>query len=180
MSTEFSQRNPDARITVRDGRLTIATASGMSRRGWAGLVARQLADRGVHLADIHVLASDEDLPELVVRFLAEGRDVEGAKDVIAGWALATGYARVWFGDELRDFTDMIPPSGDVSVVCPTCSALWVESDLDFWLMVRDHGSFPSACPTCGATLPQWTVGATCADGSPTAQPLSASTRQVPA
>lgn len=180
MSDPTPQQSAAKRITVRDGQLTVVSAGGMPRRGWAGAVARELADRGVHLADVHVITEGEDSRELVVRFLAEGCGVERAKDVIAGWALATGHARVWFRDELRDLTDAIPPSGDVSVLCRTCSARWVENDLEFWESVRGYGSFPDACPACGGTLPQWTVDPQRSDVSLTSVERRGSRRAVEA
>lgn len=180
MSEQMPQQSPVRRVTVRDGRLTVASTEGMPRRGWAGAVARDLADRGVHLADIHVIAAGEERHELVVRFLAEGRAVERAKNVIADWALATGHARVWFRDELRDLTDAIPPSGDVYVFCGTCTARWVENDVEFWETVRAYGGFPTTCPACGGTLPQWTVVGPSADASLTSGKRVGSTPPVSA
>lgn len=156
MSDRTPLHSPTKRITVRDDQLTIAATGCMPRRGGGGAVARELAGRGVHLADIHLIEAGEDPNELVVRFLFEGSAVDQAKDVIVNWALATGYARVWFRDELCDLTDVLPPTGRVSVSCPTCSAHWAENDLEFWEAVREHGGFPNMCPACGGTLPQWT------------------------
>lgn len=163
MTNSMTFRASDARMIVADGQLTLS-GGGMTG-GFSSTVMREGVDRGVYGADIYVLAGDTDAPEIAVRFVAENDDIWWAKHVIVNWALATGYVRVWFDDEMYDLTDEVPPAGEVSVVCPTCFTRWVERDLDFWIHVRNARCFPSACPNCRSTMPQWTVGKVTAENA---------------
>lgn len=161
MVNQFEYRWPNARITVRDGGLTIVEARQLqSRMGMVGAASRRLAQKGIYLADVFELERSDDhwiVGEIFIKFLADGDGVPDAKNVIAEWARSVGRTRVWFSDEVRDLRGAGAQCGTASVECPTCTEVWLEGGVEFWQMVRNQGEFPSTCLLCGCLLPQWTV-----------------------
>lgn len=149
-------RDPDARMILADGQLTLSYG-GIPREGSPEDVFRQMLDRGVYVANMYVLGNDTHLPEIAVRFVVEDEGVFWAKDLVLKWALAVGYARVWFDDVMHVLVDEECPTGEATVVCPTCFTRWAADDLDFWIAVRSARRFPGTCGNCSSTMPEWTV-----------------------
>ena len=149
---------PRYRATITDHRITLAPWTPCLARGGTPSYpqAVERGKAGVTLADLTRLDGSPGAPELLVSFVAPSRNESDAKQVLAAWARATGYIRIWFDDEVRN----IDPADGLAfafVECPTCRAEWMDGTADFWLGVYRHGCFPRTCPACGCLLPQWSV-----------------------
>lgn len=109
---------------------------------------------GVCSADLTIMREEPENPELIVHVLTGGRP--DALDVLAEWATALGYARVWMPDRVLERDGAASVVGTrVGARCPSCRSRWAEGEPEFWLSVRQWGNFPAACPLCGGDLHQW-------------------------
>jgi hypothetical protein len=146
---------PTCRATIRDGSITLNSWNPFLIRGGpiAGMLDG-LADRGVVLADLHVL-EDGSVRELIVDYVPAGSGSEESDEALIRWAVTVGYRRVWLPDRVVEQPDALPPVGEARVTCPTCGTRWRDTEPEFWELVRSSGCFPASCPACGGSLPEW-------------------------
>ena len=147
------------RAVSRGGELTLVPWNPGLPREVPEAVRRDLGDRQIAVADLHVLVYDQNAREISVDFCfgpsEEARRV--AEELIEEWAGAAGYTRVWFSDGLVDLNPVLAPQA-VRSACRICGQELVLDEPHFWANVRTYGRFPDYCSLCGSCLPQW-VGA---------------------
>ncbi len=159
----------DFRATVVGRTLTLAQwHPGLAHVGSKTKTLREREGAGVVIANLFI-NGEAPAREVLVSAPTGMRISETATEVLADWAQATGYARIWFDHEVHDFQSELAYLGAAHVTCPTCGTAWTEGGFGFWASVRSIGSFPTSCPACAALLPQWRIaedanGLTSTDG----------------
>ena len=145
---------PWCRATIAGGKVTLNPwAPSLVRGGPAAMVLRDLAGRGIALADLH--AEGEPLEEeLLVRYVADTRTTE-ADEALVRWAHVTGYVRIWLPGRVVELEPATAPCGPAATTCPTCGLRWHDGTPEFWAGVRRAGAFPAFCVACGGSLPEW-------------------------
>jgi hypothetical protein len=142
---------------LKGGRISMTPwMPGLAEGGALGAHFRVRERAGVAIADLRLVHNSDDEREVIVEFMAAGREREAAEALLCTWAGATGHRRVWLPSGP---VEVDPPAtmATAAVRCPTCRARWTDSTPSFWHQVRCAGHFPLVCPACAHTLPQWTV-----------------------
>lgn len=152
--------NPNYRVTVRNGTLTLAPWTPFLPNGGSPGLAfvRSAVERGVHIVDVTQVAGAAGETEVIAVSPLSIDLPADVRDALAAWAQAVGHTRIWFHGDVRDLEPAALHSDEASVDCPTCDLTWTDASPAFWLNVRAAGAFPTGCPACGSQLPQWEVG----------------------
>lgn len=158
MSVNEMPGNGEARVVIRNGRLTLTRRPHYLMQVRMDRYRGALRDAGTVVCDVELNDSPSGERELTVTRSFGSELDDAATDVLIEWAALIGCRRVWLADRLVDLGDLlIPAVEDIATEpCPTCGVTVDEATLmDELLTLRRRGPVASStCPACLSARPQ--------------------------
>ena len=143
----------EARVVIRDGRLTLTRRPHYLAQVRVNSYRGALREAGTVICDIEVGDDPSGERELTVA-RSFGSELAGrAETVLLEWAALIGCRRVWLPDRLVDLGErLVPAVTEIEAEpCPTCGVTADEAALiEELVTLRSRG--PVGCSTCPACL----------------------------
>ena len=149
--------NGEARVVIRDGRLTLTNRPVFLARARAAAYRNALREAGTTVCDVELSADPAGERELTVSDSIGAELNEEAASTLLEWAALIGCHRVWLPDTVIELDGtLLPELEDFEPEpCPTCGVPPEPATLvEELATMRRRGPTAARCPACMTATPQ--------------------------